>query len=604
MKLLINIANKKKCPQYLTTNHRQRATYKKIEGCNLVRKSTQPIGLLIQSLIIIVIVTFNFLTASAADPKRIALLPFKINSAQDLSFLKDGIFDMLTSRLSKDGQVEVLSREQVGGAIQAEAASGKINETTARRIGTRLKADFVLFGSLTVLGENVSIDAKMVDISGSKPTMAFFDQSQDLGAVITKINLIAADINDKMFGRTQITATAKAPAAIAAAPAAAPPPKKSSVHDHPEKILQQDGFIGSGEAEDVETLGINRGTDRKAKGQLWKSASFKHLINGITLGDVDGDGKIETVTIAPHTVFVFRSEGGRFRKIAEIKESINKYLIGVDSADINENGYAEIFVTSLNADHKVVNSYVLEYNGKNFAKIIDNSRHYYRVAQTPNRGKILLGQRPSTGKPSAGAIYEMNWQSGDYAPTDAIRTPRNTNLMGLTVGDVLNNGQETAMAYKDNDRFRVIDSSGDTRWENSKRFGGSMLYASIPLEYRGQVQNKWYFPLRLVVWHNQASKESEVIAVQNHDLTSSTLQQLRYFTKTYIAGFTWDGVGLASRWKTREFTGFIQDFSVGDFDNDGRDELVAALVIKEGRVAFVSEPKSTILGYELTGPSE
>ncbi len=93
----------------------------------MVRKSTQPIGLLIQSLIIIVIVSFNFLAASAADPKRLALLPFKINSAQDLSFLKDGIFDMLTSRLSRDGRVEVLSRTRIEGAIQAEAASGTIN---------------------------------------------------------------------------------------------------------------------------------------------------------------------------------------------------------------------------------------------------------------------------------------------------------------------------------------------------------------------------------------------------------------------------------------------------------------------------------------------
>ena len=150
---------------------------------------------------LLIIVLFSGLRSIAAAPKRIALLPFKINSDQDLSFLKDGIFDMLTSRLSKEGQVEVLGREQVEGAVQTEAPSGNINEAMARRIGTRLNADFVLFGSLTVLGENVSIDAKMVDISGSKPTMTFFDQSQDLGAVITKINLIAADINDKMFGR-------------------------------------------------------------------------------------------------------------------------------------------------------------------------------------------------------------------------------------------------------------------------------------------------------------------------------------------------------------------------------------------------------------------
>jgi hypothetical protein len=208
------------------------------------------------------------------------------------------------------------------------------------------------------------------------------------------------------------------------------------------------------------------------------------------------------------------------------------------------------------------------------------------------------------GKPSTGAVYELRWQNREYVPTDPINTPRNTNLIGLTVGDVQNNGQETAVAYKDGDRIQVIDSSGEALWDNRERFGGSMLYASIPWDYRGQVQNKWYFPLRLVVWYNKAKKESEVIAVQNHDLTSSKLQEFRYFTKTYISGFTWDGVGLSPSWKTRQLTGYIQDFAVGDFDNDGQDELIAALVMKEGRVAFISEAKSTIIGYELTSPQQ
>jgi TolB-like protein len=600
MKLMINRTNIKNCHRYSATDNGQLTTDKKNEGSNLERKSTQPIGQFIQSLVIIVIVSFNFLAAYAATPKRIALLPFKINSEKDLSFLKDGIFDMLSSRLSKEGQVEVLGRAPVEEAMQAEAPSGTINETAARSIGRRLNADYVLFGSLTVLGNNVSIDAKMADVTGGKPALTFFDQSQDLGAVITKIDLIAADINDKIFGRSQTKIAGQAPA-----PAATQQPSaKSDIYAHPEKILREDGFISHGKAEDVENLEATRGVARETQAQFWRSANFKTLINGIALGDVDGDGKIETVTITPHAVVIFRSEGGAFRKIAEIEESINKNLIGVDTADINENGYAEIFVTSLNADHKVVNSFILEYGGKDFAKIIDGSHYYYRVVDTPGRGKILLGQRPSTGKPSAGAIYEMKWQNGDYVPTEPIPAPRETNLMGVTVGDVLNNGMETTVAYQSEDHIKVINSSGDILWDNRERFGGSMLYASVPLDYRGQVQNKWYFPLRLVVWYDKARKESELIAVQNQDLTAAKLQQFRYFTKTYIAGFTWDGTGLAPSWKTRQFSGFIQDFIVGDFDNDGQDELVAALVIDEGRVSLVSEAKSAIIGYELTGPQQ
>jgi TolB-like protein len=603
MKLIRNIGNKKNHRRHSTTDNGQRTTDKKIGGYHCIRKPMSSNGRIMLILACICIVTFNFFTASAAAPKRIALLPFKINSDKDLSFLRDGIFDMLTTRLSKEGRVEVLGRAQVEEAIASAAPAGAINENSARSIGARLNADFVLFGSLTVLGNNVSIDTKMLDVSGSRPTMTFFDQSQDLGAVITKINLIAVEINEKVFGRTQAAATTAAPAAGAPAAAGAPQPEaKTDIHAHPEKVLKEDGFITHEKPAGPATQGILEGAAQETQGRFWKSASFRHLINGVTLGDVDGDGKVETVTIAPHTVIIFRYAKGAFGKIAEIEESSSRNLLGVDCADINENGYAEIFVTGLNADHSVVNSFVLEYDGKNFAKIIDNSRYYYRVADTSNRGKILLGQRPGTGKPSAGAIFEMKWQNPEYVPADPLNTPRKTNLMGLTVGDVLNDGQETIVAYKEDDRIQVIDGSGDTLWDDRERFGGSMLYASIPLDYRGQVENKWYYPLRLVVWYNKAKKESQVIAVQNFDAARMALDQFRYFTKAHIAGLTWDGVGLGPSWKTRDITGYIQDFTVGDFDNDGRDELVAALVIKEARVALISEAKSTVIAYELTSP--
>ena len=556
------------------------------------------ISLYFIGLLILIIVDLPMTVAQT--PKRIALLPFKINSEKDLSFLRDGIFDMLSTRLAKEGRVDVIERAEAEAALQSAAGSGSINEAGARDIGTRLNADFVLFGSLTVLGDNVSIDAKMVDITGDKPTMTFYDQSQDLGAVITKINLIAADINNKMFGQAPV-AEAKAPA-----PAAKPQKTvkqktaKKDIHAHPEKVLQDDGFIASG-GEGADGLGIARGAGQGTQASFWKSASFKYRINGIAVGDVDGDGQNEIVSAAAHMATIFRLEAGQLRKIHEIKESNNKNLFGVDIADINGNGYGEIFFTSFNAPKTVINSFVLEYDGNNFIKKIDDSRWIYRVADTPARGRILLGQRPRKGKSDSGPIFEMVWQAGEYVSGDEIQTPRQTSLMGLTVGDILNNGQESVLAYKWNDHIAVIDSSGEELWESPERYGGSLLFWDAPKDDRGQEENKKYFPLRLVVWQNRAEKETEVIAITNHEFANRRLD-FRMFTKTHIEAFTWDGIGLRPLWKTRTMKGYIQDYTVGDFDNDGQDELVAALVIKAGRVVLLTEAKSTLIAYDLVRP--
>lgn len=580
-------------PQQTTDNGQQT----KIEGDTYWEKSKFPkLYSVLICLLVFALSSLNF--SFAADVKRIALLPFKINSEKDLSFLQDGIFDMLSTRLAKEGQVEVISRAKVDEAMQSAAKSGAVNESVARSIGSGLNADFVLFGSLTVLGNNVSIDSKMVDISGGKPTMSFFDQSQDLGAVITKINLMAADINDKMFGRRSQTATA------AAAPAPQPQPvEKSTIHAHPESVLKKDGFIEQGGTGAADSAGITGASAGGSQAHIWKSANFKFLINGVSLGDVDGDGRIETVTITPHSVIIFRSAGGAFSKVAEISESNNKNLTAVDIADVNGNGYAEIFVTSFNTPKTMLNSYVLEFNGTDFTKIIDGSHWIYRVADTPARGKILLGQQPKLGKSFSGPIFEMSSQGGEYIPADELRTPRNTNLLGLTVGDVLNSGEETAIAYRGNDYIGIIEPSGKSMWESSEQYGGSMMYYDAPRDDRGQVENIKYFPMRLVVWQNPAKKESEVIAVKNYDITNRKLSY-RKFNKTHIEDFTWDGIGLRPNWKTRIMSGYIQDYNVGDFDNDGQDELIAALVLKEGNVALISEPKSAIIAYELSSPEK
>ena len=64
-------------------------------------------------LCLLILVTSNLQIAIAETPKRIAVLPFKINAEKDLSFLQDGIYDMLSTRLYKEGQAEVLSRAGV-----------------------------------------------------------------------------------------------------------------------------------------------------------------------------------------------------------------------------------------------------------------------------------------------------------------------------------------------------------------------------------------------------------------------------------------------------------------------------------------------------------
>ena len=166
---------------------------------------------------------------AAAEPKRVVIVPFKINAEKDLTFLEEGIADMLESRLSWDDKVTVISREETKRAL--ESVVGPLDETKAREIGAKLDADHVLFGSLTIFGNSMSIDAKLVDVSGNRPPLTFFSQSQGMDEVIPKINLFAADINEKVFGRVlQAKTTVDRPQET-----------QHDIYAHPEKLMQN-GF--------------------------------------------------------------------------------------------------------------------------------------------------------------------------------------------------------------------------------------------------------------------------------------------------------------------------------------------------------------------------
>ena len=86
--------------------------------------------------------------ALAEGPSKVLVLPFYIHSEKDLSFLRDGIEDMLSTRLALAETVVLIDREEARQALQDVPTP--INEKTAVLLGARLEADYVLFGSLTV----------------------------------------------------------------------------------------------------------------------------------------------------------------------------------------------------------------------------------------------------------------------------------------------------------------------------------------------------------------------------------------------------------------------------------------------------------------------
>jgi len=252
---------------------------------------------LLLSITLAIINVYSFCEAATA---RVAVLPFKINAQKDFTFLQTGIQDMLSSRLSWKNRVSVIGKDRVNEV--AKSVENFTGKSRALLIGGKLNADYIIYGSLTIMGENASIDAQIIDISGKHEPTTLFKQIDSAGQVIPEINRFATDINTTVFNRpsTQQFQSVR-PSTQQFRPAQPSTPNQQFISTPNQNFLSM-GSSGPQQA-------------------FWKSKTFKHVIVGMDFGDVNNDGIKETVFISNHAVYIYQKSNDSFTQIAKVAEN-------------------------------------------------------------------------------------------------------------------------------------------------------------------------------------------------------------------------------------------------------------------------------------------
>lgn len=553
---------------------------------------------------------FLHLTPAYAQPLQIAVLPFEINAEQNLDFLKKGIQDMLASRLSFKDQVNVIDKESVQKT--ASGIKGFTGESFALLVGGQLKADFVIYGSVTIIGNSTSIDSKLVDISGKNPPISFYRQTTDPGGVIPAVNQFATTINETLFNRGDNTASttivSQQPAQTSGVNTAA---AQSSLPPVPQTAQPVSGQLNSNftiknqaQSSDGQLSSPNPQfsvtTSVRGKSGVWQSPSFKHLINGIAIADTDKDNIMETVFISDKVVYIQRFSGNRLIKVAETPKNRLLTYIAVGVGDINNNGKEEIFVTALNVDKNMPSSFVLEHDGSQYVEIAKDIPWYFRVVETKNEGKILLGQKQRTGKYNIydSPIYIMKWDGEKYLPSDTVLESGRANVLGALFDDVTGEKNPMIVAYDHADHIALFSQNGNVLWRDLNRSGGNMNYFNLPKEDPKADESFKYFPISLRSADINGDGLIEVLYASNSDITGGYLSKFKRYSKGVVNCIFWNETGFSLHWSTPEQQGRISDFVIGDFDNDGVKELVISNVIKDSLTTF-TDSESLITVYEL-----
>jgi outer membrane protein insertion porin family len=133
-----------------------------------------------------------------AERVQVMVLPFEINAQQNLAYLKDQVPQLVQRHLERDGATIVKPE-------MPTAASGKALTVEAiRLLGSQKNADVVIWGSLTWLGQNFSLDARMVEVSSENPPASFFSEGEGVENLPEAVKSLSEAISARLFKQEKI----------------------------------------------------------------------------------------------------------------------------------------------------------------------------------------------------------------------------------------------------------------------------------------------------------------------------------------------------------------------------------------------------------------
>jgi len=523
---------------------------------------------------VVLIIFLLFLYPSLGNSQqtvKIAILPFAINSLENLDPLKEGLMDMLSSRIHVEWKVTVLDKLDIKRA--ADEIKGEIGLEAAKKVGHRVGADFVLFGSLTKVGENVSLDGNLVDLKSGKIISVIFVQGQGLDHIVPKVGEFAQKVHEKILGQPVQTAKAQPAEERPPVPPAAPIPAPR---------------------EDAPLLKSLEATPSRITQDFWMSEALPLEVKGMGLGDVDGDGKNEIVLIDRNNLWIYRWEG-EMKLMKKIPGHISRENLAVDLADINKNGKAEIFVTSLRKNK--LESFVLEHEQGEYKIIASDLDWHLRIVDLPQQGVTLLGQQSSLDNPFYGPIHEMGWDGKEYVKRKKLSFPKNMNIYGLAVVQFRDGGPVHYLYIDEGQYLTLVSQEGKVLWKSNNRFGTNNFIIGKPKITTSMVEESDWIPVNARVLVEDIKGKKEVFLPHNSSLSGQFIKKVKLYNKGEIQRLSWNGTIMDLNWRSKEIGGYIADCQIADLDGDQKKELVGAVVLW-GDLSLTGSNRSAIVAYK------
>ena len=519
----------------------------------------------------------------ALKATRIAVLPWKVNAAEDIGFVSGAMVEMLSSRIGSAGGFEMVRSGAVKGTGDSAAAA----------IGKSLKLDYVFYGSLTVLGGSVSVDSRLFDV-GSGKSRTFYATGVGLDSVVSMADKLSGDV---------VRALSPSARAVAGATGLAPgSPTPGGV-----KVV-------TGVTAGADTVaGVAAGPSPKsnliikaegAKPGFWKSTPVKGSFVASVAADLDRDGVKELFLVAKTGVTVAVIKDAKLKVLKRLRAPSGVQYIGAFAFDSDGDGTQELYVSGVR--DLTTYSSVVEFTDARYMATVTGIRWLLRRVNLRGTSK-LIGQRFRESDGFYGGLRVLKRAGSkliDSGPFE-VALPKGVDIYHFTyfaeggfgegsrakAGGLRQEGVSQGL-------YEPEGAGWSEYWKSSERYGGTLNYIeSDPPDN----EDARFAPVGGAILQADLDSDgrAELIVRRNtSDGIGRHLARPASFKKGSVMAIEWDGEFIAEKWRTREVSGYIADFFIDDLDSDGASEVVMLVVEKSSTLS--GRAKSYILSYKLS----
>ncbi len=493
-----------------------------------------------------------------AMTKNYVVAPFVVNGSDQYKYLETSFASMLSSRLFTHGQYETASRQD--SIIKSKAPT---NKAEAQKLLDRSKADFIFYGSITIMGSEASIDVISLDKEGKQVQEA---TSTPVDSLISSVQGISDSLKISVFTINS----------------------------------SQDDFVLTATGR-TSMFVQNQKTENEAR---LRSQILDFATITMDIGDYTGNG-VQDIILGDNnrTIYLYEWNNGSMKKLAEHRIPSSQHILLVRT--IKQEGKDLILLSTFAESQLKPTGTILEFDGKKIKQYTKKTMPFFvnTLIDPENGNTKLIGQAINTSEIFRGDVFEVTFDKNNYAKAESIpNLPRNANLYNFSyLPD--NKGVKNLVVLNASEELQLVSPQFGNIYQTDESYSGGNAFlrtsnGGLTSSVSGEIIAYFYIPMRMVALDIHNDKNYDILVNYPISTRAKLFSNYRNYPEGEVHALDWDGIAFNLNWKTETIKGTVADFQVADLNNNGKKDLVTCMVTYPGALGF-GDKKTVITLYPL-----